>query len=144
MTKQAPGDRPSERGDGASPLPRTRSSHFGAARVERDGPSPLPDDMRCPLGTDQGGTVEVLPPLTRVRGGFSFGAPGERSSPSHERKGEHEMPSSPFCTCGNMACPLHPAKHDRGCAPCIQKNLRLREVPNCFFNLLDHPEGRPA
>ena len=44
--------------------------HFGAARGDRDGPSPLPDDMRCPRGTDQGGTVEVLPPLTRVRGGF--------------------------------------------------------------------------
>ena len=54
------------------------------------------------------------------------------------------MPSSPFCTCGNLNCPLHPSKHDQGCAPCIQKNLRLREVPNCFFNLLDHPEGRPG
>ena len=52
------------------------------------------------------------------------------------------MPSSPFCTCGNLNCPLHPTKHDQGCAPCIQKNLRLREVPNCFFNLLDHSEGR--
>ena len=33
----------SERGDGASPLPTPHGSHFGAAREERDGPSPLPD-----------------------------------------------------------------------------------------------------
>ena len=71
MTKPASRDRPSERGDGASPLPTPRSSHFGAACGERDGSSPLADDMRCPHGTDQGGTVEVLPPLTCVRGGFS-------------------------------------------------------------------------
>ena len=41
---------------------------------------------------------------------------------------------SPFCTCKNLDCPLHPTKHEKGCAPCISKNLRLQEMPNCFFN----------
>lgn len=49
---------------------------------------------------------------------------------------------SKFCTCENRDCPLHPTKHDKGCAPCIAKNLRLREVPNCFFNLVAHAEER--
>ncbi len=35
---------------------------------------------------------------------------------------------SSFCTCKNTDCPLHPTKHDQGCAPCISKNLRLKEV----------------
>ena len=47
-----------------------------------------------------------------------------------------------FCTCKNLSCPLHPAKHDKGCTPCISKNLKLREVPNCFFNLIDHADSR--
>lgn len=49
---------------------------------------------------------------------------------------------SPFCSCTNRACPLHPTKHDKGCAPCIQKNLRLKEMPNCFFHLVEGTEGR--
>jgi len=49
---------------------------------------------------------------------------------------------SNFCTCTNMECPLHPTKHDKGCAPCISKNLKLKEVPNCFFNLVPHAESR--
>ena len=48
---------------------------------------------------------------------------------------------SPFCTCTDLACPLHPTNHDRGCAPCIAKNLKLKEIPSCFFNLLE--DGRP-
>ncbi len=51
---------------------------------------------------------------------------------------------SEFCTCKNLACPLHPTKHDKGCAPCISKNLRLREISNCFFNLLENAEQRPG
>ena len=47
---------------------------------------------------------------------------------------------SPFCTCKNLDCPLHPTKHEKGCAPCISKNLRLQEMPNCFFNQVDGAE----
>lgn len=50
---------------------------------------------------------------------------------------------SQFCTCQNLSCPLHPSRHDKGCAPCISKNLRLKEIPSCFFNLLD-PSGSRA
>ena len=46
----------------------------------------------------------------------------------------------PFCTCMDRACPLHPANHDKGCAPCIAKNLKQREIPSCFFNRLDLKE----
>lgn len=49
---------------------------------------------------------------------------------------------SPFCTCTNFKCPIHPTKHDKGCAPCIKKNLRLGEMPNCFFNLIEGAENR--
>ena len=41
---------------------------------------------------------------------------------------------SPFCTCTDLTCPLHPTKHDKGCAPCIAKNLKQKEIPSCFFN----------
>ena len=41
-----------------------------------------------------------------------------------------------FCTCANKACPLHPSRHDKGCSPCIENNLRLREIPNCFVKLV--------
>ena len=47
---------------------------------------------------------------------------------------------SKFCTCTNLECPLHPARHGKGCAPCIAKNLRLGEIPNCFFNLVEGAE----
>ena len=35
------------------------ASHFGAARDERDGPSPLQDVMRCP--TPEAGQIRVVP-----------------------------------------------------------------------------------
>ena len=50
---------------------------------------------------------------------------------------------SPFCTCGNLDCPLHPTRHGRGYAPCLSKNLRQRELPECVFQLVD-PEGARA
>lgn len=48
-----------------------------------------------------------------------------------------------YCTCTNLKCPLHPTNHDKGCTPCIRKNLRLGEVPNCFFHLV-LPPGEEA
>lgn len=49
---------------------------------------------------------------------------------------------SRFCTCADHDCPLHPANHADGCSPCIQKNLKRREIPNCFFNLVAGSESR--
>ena len=51
---------------------------------------------------------------------------------------------SKFCTCRDTKCPLHPTNHDKGCSPCISKNLRLREVPNCYFNLIGDTQGRDS
>lgn len=45
--------------------------------------------------------------------------------------------SADFCTCKDYKCPLHPSNHDKGCSLCIAKNLKLKEIPNCFFNLVD-------
>ena len=42
-----------------------------------------------------------------------------------------------FCTCKDRNCPLNPVNHDRGCTPCILKNLKNREIPSCFFNSID-------
>lgn len=53
------------------------------------------------------------------------------------------MPNlSPFCTCTHTVCPLHPTRHDKGCAPCISKNLKLQEMPSCFFNAVPGSETR--
>ena len=41
-----------------------------------------------------------------------------------------------FCTCANKTRPLHPSRHVQGCFPCIEKNLRLRNSPNCFVKLV--------
>lgn len=37
------------------------------------------------------------------------------------------------CTCEDTSCPFHPSNHGKGCTPCIEKNLRLGEIPSCFF-----------
>ena len=44
---------------------------------------------------------------------------------------------SKFCTCTSLDCPLHPTHHESGCAPCIADNLKDREIPSCFFHLVD-------
>ena len=49
--------------------------------------------------------------------------------------------SAPFCTCDKFKCPLHPVNHDKGCTLCIAKNLRAREIPNCYFDLLGAEGG---
>ncbi len=44
------------------------------------------------------------------------------------------MEAKQYCTCTDTKCPMHPVNHDRGCDLCIQKNLKLGEIPSCFFN----------
>ena len=44
---------------------------------------------------------------------------------------------SPFCTCTDYNCPVHPTNHNKGCAPCIAKNLKQNEIPSCFFQKLN-------
>ena len=51
---------------------------------------------------------------------------------------------SPFCTCTDLDCPLHPTRHEKGCAPCIAKNLRQNEIPSCFFNKLGREKKTSA
>lgn len=53
------------------------------------------------------------------------------------------MSQPAFCTCTDLACPMHPANHDKGCTPCIAKNIREREIPSCFFNMLTPGEKHP-
>jgi len=42
-----------------------------------------------------------------------------------------------FCTCEYYDCPHHPQKHNYECAACIEKNLKNREIPACFFKMID-------
>lgn len=49
---------------------------------------------------------------------------------------------SGFCTCKKLTCPLHPTNHNKGCAPCISKNLKLKEIPSCFFNTIPDAQNR--
>ncbi len=51
---------------------------------------------------------------------------------------------SKFCTCRDLECPMHPTNHDKGCAPCIAKNLKYGEVPNCFFEKIGSTEKRDS
>ena len=48
-----------------------------------------------------------------------------------------------FCTCTDHRCPFHPVNHGQGCDPCIQKNLRLKEIPSCFFHDIDAEKPTP-
>ncbi|MCM1237179.1 MAG: DUF6485 family protein [Ruminococcus flavefaciens] len=43
---------------------------------------------------------------------------------------------SNFCTCKDKKCPLHPTNHDKGCSLCIAKNIKNKEIPSCFFNVI--------
>lgn len=45
--------------------------------------------------------------------------------------------SSVQCTCRDLECPNHPTNHNKGCDPCIAKNLALGEIPACFFRQVD-------
>ena len=38
-----------------------------------------------------------------------------------------------FCTCTVTQCSEHPFNTQKGCDPCIQKNLKLGEIPACFW-----------
>ena len=42
------------------------------SRDDRDGPSPLSDDVRCPCRDDQGGTAETMRFAPEPGGAFSF------------------------------------------------------------------------
>lgn len=45
-----------------------------------------------------------------------------------------------FCTCDDLTCVLNPNNPERpapGCDPCIRKNLKAREIPSCFFLLVN-------
>ena len=48
-----------------------------------------------------------------------------------------------FCTCTDYKCPNHPVNHDKGCTFCIQKNLRQKEIPACFFHDIDCEKPTP-
>jgi len=51
----------------------------------------------------------------------------------------HEKPK--FCTCGDVKCPHNPQNHDKGCTPCIEKNLKAGEIPSCFFKAVGKRNG---
>ena len=57
--------------------------------------------------------------------------------PREETDDKSKKDLSPLCTCKDLSCPFHPTNHDRGCAPCIAKNLKRREIPSCFFHLAE-------
>jgi hypothetical protein len=45
-----------------------------------------------------------------------------------------------FCTCDDLTCALNPNKPNNqmlSCDPCIRKNLKAREIPSCFFLLVN-------
>ncbi|HML37063.1 MAG TPA: DUF6485 family protein [Bacillota bacterium] len=42
-----------------------------------------------------------------------------------------------FCTCADYDCRLNPHNGAGGCDLCIKKNLREREIPSCFFKLVN-------
>ncbi|MCD8238354.1 MAG: DUF6485 family protein [Clostridiales bacterium] len=49
-----------------------------------------------------------------------------------------------FCTCRDKNCPLNPVNHSSGCDLCIQKCLKLGEIPSCFFNEVCNIDDTPG
>lgn len=49
-----------------------------------------------------------------------------------------------FCPCRNTGCRCHPANHNQGCSLCIEKELRKREIPSCFFDFVAEPGEQMA
>ncbi len=47
------------------------------------------------------------------------------------------MSNVSFCTCVDHECPCHPVNHDRGCTPCIAKNLDEEAIPVCFYRKME-------
>ncbi|MGI6169597.1 MAG: DUF6485 family protein [Christensenellales bacterium] len=47
-----------------------------------------------------------------------------------------------FCTCTDTSCKFHPSRHDKGCTPCISKNLKTQEILSCFFDLIEGAGSR--
>lgn len=43
-----------------------------------------------------------------------------------------------FCTCDDLNCKLNPHNNSKGCDLCIKKNLKAREIPSCFFKLVNN------
>ena len=48
------------------------------------------------------------------------------------------------CTCTDTSCPFNPATHDKGCTPCIAKNLKYGEIPSCFFVAIQGHDEYPG
>lgn len=49
-------------------------------------------------------------------------------------------PAVSMCTCDDTECPFNPVNHNKGCTPCIAKNLRKGEIPTCFYEAIDCPK----
>jgi hypothetical protein len=47
-----------------------------------------------------------------------------------------------FCTCTVTQCTNHTNNHNKGCDPCIQKNLNLGEIPSCFWRNISIVTGK--
>jgi len=43
-----------------------------------------------------------------------------------------------FCTCADLSCKLNPHNNAKGCDLCVKKNLNSREIPSCFFRLINN------
>ena len=48
------------------------------------------------------------------------------------------------CTCTDTSCPFNPANLDKGCTPCIAKNLKYGEIPSCFFVAIQGHDEYPG
>ena len=61
----------------------------------------------------------------------------------HSFKWQIMRDAKEYCTCTDTRCPCHPVNHNRGCDLCIQKNLRQKEIPSCFFHDIDCEKPTP-
>lgn len=42
-----------------------------------------------------------------------------------------------FCTCEDLNCKFNPHNKSENCDLCIKKNLINKEIPSCFFRLIN-------
>lgn len=42
-----------------------------------------------------------------------------------------------FCTCKDLNCKYNPHNISQSCDLCIKKNLKNKEIPSCFFRIIN-------
>lgn len=65
-----------------------------------------------------------------------------QTQPARRAEQMNDSSAARMCSCPDTSCPMHPSNHDMGCTLCVAKNLKLGEIPTCFFSNI--PAEKPT